>query len=471
MDLSKKSLSFDSWALNVPVIPERSRVISLQPISIGSLDVESLTSYIQRIAEAHSVTTGSFTKEMLLPYLIDDELNKTAVTNTHYRIYIRSFSINGFKSVAKSLTTALNELTLDKDKEHLTLLKLAEFMHISDLKTVRQWCPYCFEDFMNNRKAVYEKLIWNIKIVNVCLLHKCFLHTKCPHCGVELWYLNTKSRVGYCDKCNGWLGSEMKQSSDNWEEIEINWQIFVHDSLDYLLSSGVKLNKEEISKKFKEFLSTSLENNNITKKDFAESMGFNRFTIFEWIRGRGYFSLYSLFLVCYCANISLKSFLEDDVSLIKINKINRAPQKKDLDNKKIKISIEERGNFLKKIIEKNEYPPPKLGDVIKMLGFLSNESLRAYFPNESKLISKRYKEYKSQIKKEKLMTMENKMEESILDCLEKGIYPSIHILAKNLGVHNKLIAISLKHNRFEILKKMGVEVRSRGKGSNLYSSR
>ena len=51
--------SYSIWEPEVPqIIPERSRLYSLNPIGIGTPQVESLTGYIARLAEAHVLSVG-----------------------------------------------------------------------------------------------------------------------------------------------------------------------------------------------------------------------------------------------------------------------------------------------------------------------------------------------------------------------------------------------------------------------------
>jgi len=45
----------ESWDLTVPDVPPRARFYSQEPIGIGTPLVESLTSYLLRLAEAHGV--------------------------------------------------------------------------------------------------------------------------------------------------------------------------------------------------------------------------------------------------------------------------------------------------------------------------------------------------------------------------------------------------------------------------------
>jgi len=56
--------SFECWDLTAPVVPPRSRFYPLKPIGIGTPLVESLTSYLLRRAEAHTVPVGTLTDEL-----------------------------------------------------------------------------------------------------------------------------------------------------------------------------------------------------------------------------------------------------------------------------------------------------------------------------------------------------------------------------------------------------------------------
>jgi hypothetical protein len=56
---------FESWSLSSPPVPPRSQLYSLQPIGIGTGMVESLTGYVARLAEAHSVSVGDLVGRVL----------------------------------------------------------------------------------------------------------------------------------------------------------------------------------------------------------------------------------------------------------------------------------------------------------------------------------------------------------------------------------------------------------------------
>src|SRR5436309_1509742 len=58
---------FESWNLARPPVPRRSLLFPLEPIGIGTPFVESLTSYISRLAAVHAVIVSD-----LVGYLLAD---------------------------------------------------------------------------------------------------------------------------------------------------------------------------------------------------------------------------------------------------------------------------------------------------------------------------------------------------------------------------------------------------------------
>jgi TniQ len=56
---------FESWSLSSQPVPPRSQLYSLQPVGVGTGMVESLTGYVARLAEAHSVSVGDLVGRLL----------------------------------------------------------------------------------------------------------------------------------------------------------------------------------------------------------------------------------------------------------------------------------------------------------------------------------------------------------------------------------------------------------------------
>lgn len=60
-------MTYEKCELDQPVFRPRTRLYSLEPIGMGSPFVESLTSYITRLAEAHTVSPGILLAKELWP--------------------------------------------------------------------------------------------------------------------------------------------------------------------------------------------------------------------------------------------------------------------------------------------------------------------------------------------------------------------------------------------------------------------
>jgi hypothetical protein len=94
-------------------MPPRSRLYSLQPMAIGTQHVESLSSYIMRVAEAHTVSVRTLILKEIFPDL------STMPTNTHFS---GLHSLNGMSSCFEQWVAILGKLTSRRDLCALTLL-------------------------------------------------------------------------------------------------------------------------------------------------------------------------------------------------------------------------------------------------------------------------------------------------------------------------------------------------------------
>jgi hypothetical protein len=55
------------WSIEKPQLPKRSRLYHLPPVGVGTPFVESLTSYIARLAKSHSVLPGILLSKEIVP--------------------------------------------------------------------------------------------------------------------------------------------------------------------------------------------------------------------------------------------------------------------------------------------------------------------------------------------------------------------------------------------------------------------
>lgn len=89
--------------------------------------------------------------------------------------------------------------------------------------TTRRYCPLCLGE-----NKMY-KLIWQIKGINFCSLHKTALVSICPKCNTKIHLLARNGDIGFCPSCEAELSSAIptEYSHNETEDLLINiWESF-----------------------------------------------------------------------------------------------------------------------------------------------------------------------------------------------------------------------------------------------------
>src|SRR5207237_6146296 len=144
----------------------RSRPLSCsrEPRGICTPCTEILTSYVSRLAEAHSVRVRELMVHELLPFLgrshLADGRNANLLT-AFWRNETRA--LNGTRTLARNLVQALEALTGRRDLRFLTLVTWTNVLpRLSRQKRTRAWCPGCFEEWRQSGRLAYDPLVWTL---------------------------------------------------------------------------------------------------------------------------------------------------------------------------------------------------------------------------------------------------------------------------------------------------------------------
>src|SRR5258708_38666607 len=104
---------YEEWDVTIPSIPPRSRLYQLEPIGIGGIGtpyVESLTSYVARLAELQCVKPKNLVMKVLLP-----SQSQASTIQNDYKFFISNApNLNGSNLFATHMVEALQALTLCK---------------------------------------------------------------------------------------------------------------------------------------------------------------------------------------------------------------------------------------------------------------------------------------------------------------------------------------------------------------------
>jgi TniQ len=186
----------------------------LEPEGVGTAEVESLTSYIARLAGAYHVPPKLLMREVILPW--KEKKYGTAADNRYLdEIWKRSHSINGIGSLSLELVGTIQELT---SLDHLNALTMLSWKNVIAnkrlLRKSKAWCPRCYEEWRRSNRTVYDPLLWMVNGVDICLQHQQVLVTECAHCQAVVRPLTQVSKPGCCTNCQLWLGNSYPVGSN-----------------------------------------------------------------------------------------------------------------------------------------------------------------------------------------------------------------------------------------------------------------
>ena len=186
----------------------------MPPIGIGTPYTESLSSYLQRLAQQHHLRPWQFYTHELVPliknkeYLLQKDTKKTSIKQTFLtqkKAASNLSVINGLQYITPVIVSAIEQLTRREDLRFLTLISWFHLFSSYDslLKRFCSWCPHCYQVWREQEEVVYIPLLWLFKDVQFCPLHHIRLENICPYCHQKM--LNF-CQAGYCSHCGEWLG-------------------------------------------------------------------------------------------------------------------------------------------------------------------------------------------------------------------------------------------------------------------------
>ena len=416
---------YDACDLKKPLVPPRSRLYHLEPIGIGTPYVESLTSFLMRLAQAHSLEVNTLVTKEISNYFdrkyLHENNNKGLST-----LFNKGATLNSNGILASQLYQSLEQLTFRKDLSCLTLLAFNNvFSSRKLLRKSKAWCSVCYEQWQKAGKIIYEPLLWSFESITVCPRHFQPLANKCPHCDLSVPWLTGKSQVGFCPKCDRWLGSFLSNQYST-SESDLAKSIWISQSLGNLISfipsSLSSIHSENISKAFNLIIDVTCEGNIAA---FAKIFNLPKNTVWMWCKSKSFPELRAILTVCYCLDISLFDFVTLKQQVFQSPRI--APQRlpKSPRTKRASPKIFDRRTtekYLVSILNSSERPL-KMKEVSRRLN-IDQRTIYGYFPNLCKAISAKYRKYQKQQTAERIQKCCQEVEQAVCNLHQAGEYPS-----------------------------------------------
>jgi transcriptional regulator with XRE-family HTH domain len=269
--------------------------------------VESLSGYVSRLAQAHTVSTGNLITKELQRHL--SPLHESLQYRQH--LLHDGHVLNGIGSRANDWVSLLMRLTGCKHLRTLTMLTWKHcFSELGLLRTERAWCSECYEEWRLQDRPAYEPLLWMLRSVSVCHIHNRLLMSICPYCDRKSRVLSAKGCSGYCSLCYRWLGSRGEQKGDGDSSEMLGNAVGIAKSISTLLAAASSFAQPVCARIMNDNIQhcvDDLAENN--RKRFCRAVALAPRTVARWLEGTRTPSFANLVASCHQLGIPLVRFL------------------------------------------------------------------------------------------------------------------------------------------------------------------
>jgi hypothetical protein len=279
----------------------RSVLHALEPLGLGTPDVESLLSYFCRLAVSHSVSIAALSRRV----------SKTMGWEFSEKHEWHKGNLCGMGEAANNWSGALSALTSIERLDRLTLLPWQEVIAQKGISAkCARWCPECFSEDEESGRDPYFRLAWDVGVVSVCAKHKINLVHVCSNCGrPDGRHKSAYVIPGWCAHCGEFLGSREHSVPATPEEIWKASQIGLMLSVQSMLRTKPAL--DGLCEAIRELV-TRLEHGNSAM--FARRIGLSKGTVHHWLKEAGVPTLAAHLRISSQSGIPLTKLLTGDLS-------------------------------------------------------------------------------------------------------------------------------------------------------------
>lgn len=281
----------------------RSTLHALPPTGTGTSQVESLLSYLCRLAVSHSVSLSSLSRRIATM--------AGHVFSEKYDWHLAS--INGIGEAAHNWSAALSALTGVRQLDRLTLLPWRGVVAQTGLAaTSSRWCPACLQEDLATTGVPYFRLAWDIGAVSVCVRHRMKLVNACPGCGRTTARHNSAYVIpGWCAHahCGAFLGDAgthaPPEPGDLWKANQVAAMLAAQQTLSDLPTRDV------LHDTIRELI-TRLDHGKCVA--FARRIGLSKVTVHHWLREGGLPTLTAHLRIASQTGLALPGLLTGDLT-------------------------------------------------------------------------------------------------------------------------------------------------------------
>lgn len=433
--------TYPAWDLACPPIPPRSVLYRVPPIGLGTPDVESLTGYLARLAEAHGVSTRTLMVQAVLPLGGRTHLTRP-IDNSLSAFWARvAHCFNGTGRLARDGVQAVAQLTGQPDLAALTCLPGRDVLPpLGLLRPSRAWCPVCYQGWRDAGQVVYEPLRWALAVITICPHHRRPLRSICPHptCRRSLAPLAPHSRPGHCSHCGGWLGASAEpdapaapEQQDESAEL-VAWQAWVGEAVGAWLAQAGRLTEPPGRARIPRLIARCADQAGSTAA-FAHALHLSGGTVAQWQHGRHLPQLATLLMLAYRLGLPFVDLLLGDPRHLDVRLKHPAPPRTTpappratrhpFEPARIRRALEDALT--------QEGSPPPMRQVALRLGY-SHADLHNRCPDLCRVISARYLAHRRALARQRTERLAAEVRQVTFQIQAQGVYPSSVRVASRL---------------------------------------
>lgn len=397
--------------------PKYPRLYPIEPCGLGTGLVEAQTGYMTRLAEMHSLASGRFVNQVIIP------ASPEGLESDHHLGNRFAYLANGYGVVADRVSQALS--TLVSHKWDLTQLSFLGLRGIFDprghglLRDKFRWCPACWRDDAESNMTPYLRLVWCSRAVDVCIMHACFLEQACPHCGAHQNALPKLPFIYVCQSCGKDLHDiSACRSAPPSENERMYWDArSIVRLIERLGSKGHHLSANIIPAKLKQIVDTQYAGDSVK---FGDRIGLSRQLVRNWVTKETTPIITPFLDLCYRLSIPLDSFLLDSFDLTASSDWKVLGKQRYLRRNAVpphrleQISLE-----IDRFIQANSEVAPTVTKFAHELG-VTTPFLRSHFPDEYMLIQHRSSEFQKDLRGRLRRERSRNLKKSVEELLARG---------------------------------------------------
>ena len=194
-----------------------SAFFDLEPLGMGSTEVESFSSFFYRLARLH--TTSAHALACALGDWWAKRIGNPVVLSAGRLYNGGGVQLCGYTDAVATYVGVVSEATGRSDLSRTTLLSLrgvADGKCHCVLHQERSWCPACMEEAASVQAPYYDRLLWNLLAIERCPIHKVRLESTCPLCGSHQRYYHSTASMLDCWRC----GQSLLRKPGTWRLCE-----------------------------------------------------------------------------------------------------------------------------------------------------------------------------------------------------------------------------------------------------------